>query len=73
MKIKPVGLGDILRQINLYREYVCFTWVLVAAFDLSESMVHGLNNANVVPFRLGPGFEKFVEEQRARPGSARIV
>jgi hypothetical protein len=75
VKIKPIGLGEVLRQINLYREYVGGVWILVTHFDMPSAMEEGLRAATIIPFRLGDGFTKFVEEQRAstKPGTAKTI
>lgn len=78
VKIKPIGVGDILRQIALYREYAddldCLNgrhesvslWGLVADFDLSDSALAALEGANVCFARLGPGFEKWLKQATAK-------
>lgn len=76
VKIKPVGIGDILRQINLYRSYIDFgRWVLVTDFDMSANMEEELEKMGVKPLRLGSGFDSFIEQQKfsTRPGSAQII
>lgn len=74
VKIAPVGLGEVLRQIRLYEEYVGGQlWVLVAAFELSESLVRGLRDEHVKPVQLGPNFRAWAAEQKSAPRAADVV
>lgn len=73
VKIKPVGVGDVLRQFALYREYAdhldCLEdrsepvemWGLVADFDLSDSALAALESESIHFARLGAGFEKWLK------------
>jgi hypothetical protein len=74
VKIAPVGLGDVLRQINLYREYgFADYWILATAFEMSTAMVEGLRAAGVHSVHLGEGFRKWAAEQHAAPRAADVV
>ena len=74
VKIALVGLGDVLRQINLYREYIHgYRWVLAAAFPMSTAMVDGLRSHNIFPVQLGDGFRKWAAEQHAAPKATDVV
>jgi hypothetical protein len=73
VKISPVGLGDVLRQINLYRQYeFCDVWVLACAFEISPLMVEGLESHGILPVHLGEGFRKWVAEQHALPRAKNV-
>lgn len=64
VKVKPTGVGDIIRQINLYREYVqANAWILASCFDLDAGQVATLEHARIKPIRLGDGFAKWFEER----------
>lgn len=75
VKIKPVELGEILRQISLYREFKDGPWILVADFDMTASLEEGLKAHGIMPIRLGEGFKSYVEQQRfiQRPGTATVI
>jgi hypothetical protein len=63
VKIRPVGLGEILRQINLYREFIDkrydSSWVLATVYMPSASAVWSLREAGVTHVFLGRDFEIF--------------
>lgn len=64
VKITPVGIGDILRQINLYRDYEKqFGWLVATAFPLSTADVSVLKNERIYHVRLGDPFETWAEVQ----------
>ena len=70
VKIKPVGLGEILRQIGLYREYVSANrWILAAAFEMSADFVETLRSENIVAVHLGDNFRKWAAERQVAPSS----
>jgi hypothetical protein len=68
VKIGNAGAGDIIRQVNLYREYAKFdAFVVVTAFPLSEGGADQLRSAGIRHFVLGKGFERFcaIEDAKA--------
>jgi hypothetical protein len=68
VKIGEVGAGEIIRQVNLYREHLSFEGFVVAtAFPLSEGGAEQLRIANILHFVLGKGFERFcaIEDAKA--------
>lgn len=68
VKILPISLGDILRQINLYREYIGnVPFVLATVFDLSVASVKVLQDDNITPVFLGAKFKAWAREQRDLP------
>ncbi len=49
VKIKEVGVGDVLRQVNLYRAYADMRgwgsdWLVACAFKMSSSFIEGLRS-----------------------------
>jgi hypothetical protein len=64
VKIHPVPTGDLLRQINLYREYIkADRWVAVLDYDIAPSDLQDLRNEKVLHFRLSDRFGTWVAEQ----------
>ncbi|MEK7322598.1 MAG: hypothetical protein AABZ84_05920 [Pseudomonadota bacterium] len=64
VKIGEVGVGDILRQINLYRSYINLSaWVLAVAYPLTEATVTTLRNEHVLPIFIGVGFGQWAATQ----------
>jgi hypothetical protein len=71
VKIHPVGLGDILRQVNLYKEYISgynSIWFLVTPYAISRADCASLRVADVHHVRLGDEFKRWEVEQRERQG-----
>jgi hypothetical protein len=71
VKITPVGPGEIIRQINLYREYLkeIRTWVVATAFPMNGSDLDMLRASNIHHVRLGQSFLDWVAEQHRRRAS----
>jgi hypothetical protein len=80
VKIAPVGIGDILRQINLYREYErclhfpsptprSIAWVLATPYALTPNDKAVLTAEKITHVRLGEGFEAFCRDAD-RPAEA---
>lgn len=72
VKIGPVGIGDVLRQINLYREHVgthddetSRVWILATPYPLSAFDVATLRTAKVDHIRLGEKFDAWAAEKMA--------
>lgn len=67
VKISPVSLGDIIRQVNLYAEYQTGThWLVVTEFSLSPEDVATLKSASIRHRRLGGKFSEYVKERESR-------
>ena len=61
VKIKPTAVGDIIRQLRLYRSYSNIRdWTVATAFDLSASDIASLQNENIRHLRLGKRFDEYV-------------
>jgi hypothetical protein len=59
VKITPISISDILRQIALYREFCPGYWVLVTAFGIKPHELEALRRERVHHIRLGKDFEAF--------------
>lgn len=67
VKITPVPVGDIIRQINLYREYAkdIRKWWVVTAFDISMMDLKMLATSNIKYLKLGNKFDHWCEQKEA--------
>lgn len=68
VKIQPVPAGQIVRQVNLYREYCRGKFVVATAFPLQGYEVKQLCLANISHVMLGDSFEAFVAENSQKTG-----
>jgi hypothetical protein len=69
VKVNPIGIGDMVRQFNLYRQYAGSIdyWVLATTFVLSPIDLDSLKRERIRHVLLGPRFEAWCSEQeRAR-------
>jgi hypothetical protein len=74
VKIAPVSLGEILRQVKLYDSYLDqadhytgrYDWVVATRFPLSTADVEALINEEITHVRLGTKFEAYVAQQQAQ-------
>lgn len=71
VKIAAVPVGDIVRQVNLYREHTPentetkkFIWIVALAFDITPADHAMLKSSNIECVRLGREFEEWSEEQK---------
>jgi len=68
VKTSPLPVGDIVRQINLYRSYSTFdTWILATTYPLPQSHFDYLASARILHIHLGQRFQDFVKEQANAP------
>jgi hypothetical protein len=83
VKIQRVSVGDIIRQIKLYREYAHVVeardasearngetrsaWVLATRFPLDAGETQLLDSAGITHVRLLEGYEKWFQERLKRP------
>jgi hypothetical protein len=68
VKINQVGIGDIIRQINLYRQYYKkhgnpIFWVIASAFQLPAVDVETLKREGIHHVFLGDSFIRWYEER----------
>lgn len=68
VKIEKVPVGDILRQIALYREYSNANyWIVVTDYDMTEIEVKAMKSEDIDYLRLGENFGKWIKEQSDKP------
>jgi hypothetical protein len=84
VKITKTSIGDVLRQLSLYREFtpqpdgayphpdghIVF---LVSAYALDETDVAALSREKISHAVLGPGFKEFVERRAANTTVKNVV
>jgi len=65
VKILPVSVGDLIRQIKLYRSYSGVPdWIAVTSAHLTPAEIECLRNESILHMRLGPAFDEYVESRR---------
>lgn len=71
VKIQRFGVGEVIRQINLYRANDSYQsndhWILASPHSLPADERSALLTANITPIRLGPAFLQWVEERKQQP------
>lgn len=71
VKIHPLSVGALLRQIELYRSYYQgrgkTVWVVATAFDMDAADVGLLKNQNITHVRLGAKFDEYVKTREQAP------
>ena len=85
VKIAPIGIGDVLRQIKLYRAYTdnstqycdglssdIVRWIVATAYPLSALDLQSLTNERIVHVFLGGAFRAFVESQAEASGTGNV-
>jgi hypothetical protein len=78
VKIAPVGIGDALRQIKLYREHMGdgygndgnARFVLATAYPMESHDVAALKAERITHIRLGPKFDEWVAARKAEAASS---
>jgi hypothetical protein len=71
VKIHPVGVGDLLRQLNLYRTFVrCDAWIVASPFSFTAPELDALRSASIHHVRLGENFDRWCQEQAEAPPAA---
>ena len=64
IRMVPQDVREIIRCINLYREYKIGNKFIVAYnFELTDAEVKLLKNHDILPIKLGNGFDKWCLEQ----------
>lgn len=76
VKIRPVGVGELLRQIKLYQSYPLLRslhtplypgpeeWMVATAYALPSADVASLKSEGVGYVRLGPKFDEYVAQRQ---------
>jgi hypothetical protein len=69
VKITPTNVGEVLRQIALYREYQSghTSWFLASPYQPPPEDIETLRNASIVHVRLGDRFQEWVAARKAAP------
>ena len=76
VKIHPVDVGAIIRQLNLYREHYHFDYtpdsetLAVCDFDLQPEDIATLRSERIQYLRLGTRFDAYVKEREQSPKQA---
>jgi hypothetical protein len=66
VKVTPVSVHEIIRQVKLYRSYSPITaWIVATTYDLSEPEARCLTNENIRHLRLGGKFNEYVVGRQA--------
>lgn len=74
VKIAEVSVGDVIRQIKLYRTYLDVSAsVLVAAFDLSQNDIDTLKAERIAYVRLGEKFNAYCVEQESLQAESKLI
>lgn len=74
VKIGEIPVGDILRQIKLYRSFsLASHWCLVLAWQPSAYDVQAFENENIAVIVLGNGFYKYYNERKLDDSPANIA
>lgn len=66
VKVSPVPIGNILRQINFYRSHVGGPWLLATLFPLSHGDHEVLRGADISHALLGDAFHRWMAEEQVR-------
>lgn len=70
VKIGAIPVGDIMRQINLYRNFHhAKAWVVATAFPLSGDEAEVLRSQGITTVRLGAGFDRYCADRAASPAA----
>ena len=78
VKVSRVQVGEVLRQLQLYRAFTdsstpyrapgwndISNWVVATTYALSAAEANAIRNERILHVRLGDGFRQFVSAQRA--------
>jgi hypothetical protein len=70
VKIHRVPMGDVIRQVKLYNEYLNMlhssdrsVWVVVTQYDLSEAELSMLSGQHIHHFKLGESFKQWFDSR----------
>lgn len=74
VKIEPVSIGDVLRQVKLYRGYLEISrTVVVTVFPYDKTDVETLRRDRVYHVRLGADFLAYCEVRKSQKSSAETL
>lgn len=72
VKINRVQVGDVIRQIDMYRRFSMMeTALLVTDYTISTGEKEALLTKDILHVKLGPGFDRFCVEQAAEAKTAK--
>lgn len=57
VKIEPVSVGDLLRQIKMYRSFVAASAIAATAYPMTKDEIAILRREGIHHVRLGDGFK----------------
>ncbi len=75
VKINPVPVGDLLRQLNLYRSHIgsgfsiaCVDrWIAALRYDIDAPYADALKSEGIEVVRLGRGFDAWLAQRKKKP------
>jgi hypothetical protein len=68
VKVMPVSMGEIVRQVTLYREHLkADGWVVATAFAVTTPDLDELTEAKIRHVRLGTHFDRWALAQSQLP------
>ena len=66
--MRPVSVGEVVRQVTLYREHLkADRWIVATAFPVTSPDLAELTAAKITHVRLGGGFERWAAAQECLP------
>jgi hypothetical protein len=67
VKVNPTTMGDLIRQLNLYRSYSYIRdWIVATAYPLTSDDVECLKAQRLRHVQLGKHFQAYCEQQQQR-------
>jgi hypothetical protein len=70
VKATPVPASDVVRQLNLYREFFkAHCWLVVTTYPIAEADLRTFEAASIRHARLGKSFDAWCEQQRRERSS----
>lgn len=77
VKTSPCAIGEIIRQIGLYREYCTKLsrsfWILATTFAISSRDAEMLASDGIIHVRLGSKFEEFQKNSQTSESQSREI
>ncbi len=76
VKVNPVGIGDLLRQIKMYQEYMdseCTVWIVATTYAISRIDQDTMRTESIEHVQLGDRFKSWAEDTGASGSSSSLV